>query len=318
MTHLTPLRILMPLPTHDFDPTEAAVTWKILCEAGHTVDFATPNGQRSTADPLMLTGQGLDPWGWIPGLNRLAMIGRMLRADRYGRAAYQQMAQDARFLHPKPYAALRVADYDALVLSGGHAQGVKSYLGSETLQSFVADYFDAKDAQGLHPPVAAICHGAVLAARSISKTTQRSVLYGHKTTALTWKFEKSAWHLTKYLARFWDPYYYRTYRESANEPVGYWGVEQEVTRALQSPSDFLDVATDAPYRWRKTSGMVRDRPDDARAAWVVTDGNYVSARWPGDVHTFAKQFVALLARYYPQSISADRPTGLARGAQDAD
>jgi hypothetical protein len=28
---------------------------------------------------------------------------------------------------------------------------------------------------------------------------------------------------------------------------------------------------------------------------VVRDGNYISARWPGDVHTFAKTFIAVLA-----------------------
>jgi hypothetical protein len=28
---------------------------------------------------------------------------------------------------------------------------------------------------------------------------------------------------------------------------------------------------------------------------VVRDGNYVSARWPGDAHTFAKTFAAVLA-----------------------
>ena len=27
-------------------------------------------------------------------------------------------------------------------------------------------------------------------------------------------------------------------------------------------------------------------------AWVVRDGNYVSARWPGDVFTFAQTFCA--------------------------
>jgi hypothetical protein len=27
---------------------------------------------------------------------------------------------------------------------------------------------------------------------------------------------------------------------------------------------------------------------------VVRDGNYVSARWPGDTHTFAKTFAAIL------------------------
>jgi hypothetical protein len=37
----------------------------------------------------------------------------------------------------------------------------------------------------------------------------------------------------------------------------------------------------------KSSGMVRDTATDPRPAFVVDDGAYVSARWPGDAHTFA-------------------------------
>jgi hypothetical protein len=37
----------------------------------------------------------------------------------------------------------------------------------------------------------------------------------------------------------------------------------------------------------KTSGMARDTATDSRPAFVVDDGSYVSARWPGDTHTFA-------------------------------
>lgn len=29
------MRVLMPLPDHDFDVTEVAVPWKVLSEAGH-------------------------------------------------------------------------------------------------------------------------------------------------------------------------------------------------------------------------------------------------------------------------------------------
>jgi hypothetical protein len=72
-------------------------------------------------------------------------------------------------------------------------------------------------------------------------------------------------------------------------------VQQEVTRALAGPQDFLDVPPDAPDYRRKTSGMVRDTFDDDRPAFVVRDGNYVSARWPGDVHAFVKTFAAALA-----------------------
>jgi len=71
-------------------------------------------------------------------------------------------------------------------------------------------------------------------------------------------------------------------------------VQAEVTRALAKPEDFLDVPRGAPDYRRKTSGLKRDTLHDARPAFVVEDGNYVSARWPGDVHTFAKTFAQLL------------------------
>jgi len=34
---------------------------------------------------------------------------------------------------------------------------------------------------------------------------------------------------------------------------------------------------------------------DERPAFLVQDGRYLSARWPGDVHTFAKTFSKMLA-----------------------
>ncbi len=282
------MNILMPLPSNDFDPTEAAVTWKILKAAGHTLEFATPDGMRACADPRMLSGEGLDPWGWIPGLRKLRLIGLLLRADRAGRHAYGELELDAHFLSPRRYDEVRGDQYDALVLPGGHAAGMRPYLESAVLQAFVADFFDSGK------PVAAICHGVLLAARSISTTTGRSVLYGRKTTALTWKLERSAWQLTKYLARFWDARYYRTYIESKGDAAGHWSVEMEVRRALASEHDFLDVPRDASAWFAKTSGVLRDRIDADRPAWVVHDGNYLSARWPGDAHTFAREFAHLL------------------------
>jgi hypothetical protein len=44
----------------------------------------------------------------------------------------------------------------------------------------------------------------------------------------------------------------------------------------------------------KNDGRHRDSITDERPAHVVIDGNYVSARWPGDAHTFAKRYVSLL------------------------
>lgn len=290
--------IIMPLPNHDFDPTEAAVCWRILHQAGHRVSFATPDGRRAHADPLMISGEGLDPWGCVPGLRRIRLVGLALRAQSGARAAYAAMEQTPEFLSPRRYDQLSVDDFDALVLPGGHAKRMRPYLEDKTLQAFVAAFFGTVDAQGRHKPIAAVCHGVLLAARSISPTTGRSVLHGRKTTALTWKLEKSAWNLTRFLVRFWDPLYYRTYFESAGEPPGYWSVESEVKRLLEKPEDFLDVPRGEAHFLAKTLGLARDSDTNPNPAWVVRDGNYISARWPGDVHSFARRFDALLKEYY--------------------
>ena len=143
--------------------------------------------------------------------------------------------------------------------------------------------------------VAAICHGVLLLARSVDPATGRSVLHGRKTTALTWAFERRAWQLTR-LTRFWDRDYYRTYTEESSQPVGYMSVQSEVTRALAKPADFCDVAPGS-QDWRlKTSGLARDSVADSRPAFVVEDGSYLSARWPGDTHTFAAMLSSKLNR----------------------
>jgi putative intracellular protease/amidase len=281
-------KVLIPIPARDFDPTEVAVPWRSLTLLGHQVVFATPDGRPGQADALMLTGQGLDPWGWMPGLKRLPLIGRALRANPEARAAYAEMAQSPAFRQPLAWDAVDAGAFDGLILPGGHrARGMTEYLESPVVQALAIAFFQAGK------PVGAICHGVLAAARARDPATGRSVLYGRKTTALTWSLERSAARLGGF-GRFWDPHYYRTYREQPGEPAGYMSVQQEVTRALSSPADFLDVAPDAPDRARKTSGLTRDSDADPSPAWVVSDRAYVSARWPGDAHLFAKTFAALL------------------------
>jgi len=282
-------RILIPLPHRDFDPSEVAVSWHTLYAAGHEVIFATPDGQPASADELMLSGVGLDPWGWLPGLNRLRVVGLLLRANADARKAYAAMLQDAAFRAPLCWDALDAAVFDGLLLPGGHrARGMREYLESPLLQKLVAAFFAADK------PVAAICHGVLLAARSRS-ANGKSVLFGRRTTALTWALETKAW-TTARISRFWDPLYYRTYAEAPGEPAGYMSVQQEVTRTLADPADFLDVPRDAPDYRRKTNGLARDSERDASPAFVVRDGNYLSARWPGDAHRFAREFSAMFAK----------------------
>jgi putative intracellular protease/amidase len=281
--------VLIPIPNQDFDPSEVAVSWSVLKRLGHSVTFATPDGRPGHADDLMLTGEGLDFWGFIPGLRRFTAVGRLMRANAPARAAYAAMERDAAFTSPLVWREVGLEDFDGLLLPGGHrARGMREYLESDILQKLVSEFFAAGR------PVAAICHGVLLAARSRTADGRHSVLFGQRTTALTWALERKGWMAGR-IFRFWDPNYYRTYDDGPGNPAGFMSVQQEVTRALARPEDFLDVPTDAPDYRRKSGGMVRDTFDDDRPAFIVRDGNYVSARWPGDAHTFARQFAEVLA-----------------------
>jgi putative intracellular protease/amidase len=289
-------RVVIPIPSRDFDPSEAAVSWSVLKRLNHSVVFATPDGKPGRADDLMLTGEGLDIWGFIPGLRHLVAVGRVMRANADARHAYAAMEGDPAFKTPMQWSEIRRQDFDGLLLPGGHrARGMREFLESEALQRLVGEFFAAD------LPVGAICHGVVLAARSRG-AGGRSVLYGRRTTALTWSFERKA-QIVGRVVRFWDPNYYRTYLDAPGEAAGHRSVQQEVTRALARPDDFLDVPTDAPDFRRKTDGLSRDTLDDDSAAFVVRDGNYVSARWPGDAHTFAKTFAGVL----PQDGTENEP-----------
>ena len=273
--------VLIPIPDRDFDPTEVAISWQVLRANGHRVVFATESGAPGVADDIMITGRGLDFWSALPVLSAITLVGRILRANKDARRAYQDMLASAEYQHPSSWAEITLDGIDGLLLPGGHrARGMRSYIDSDTLHRTVVDAF----ARGVI--VGAICHGVLLAARSVDPATGHSVLYGHRTTALTWALERTAWRLSR-ITRFWDPDYYRTYSEEPGQPSGYMSVQSEVTRALKNPTDFCDVERGSPHYRIKTSGMARDTATDARPAFVVDDGAYVSARWPGDTYTFA-------------------------------
>jgi putative intracellular protease/amidase len=281
-------KVLMPIPSRDFDPTEVAVSWSVLRGLGHAVAFATPDGKPGAADDIMVTGEGVDVWGFLPGLRKLSLVGRVLAANAQARAAYAAMLADPAFQAPMAWDQVAEADFDGLLLPGGHrARGMRAYLESPILQALVVGAF----ARGA--PVGAICHGVLLAARSLGRDG-RSVLFGRRTTALTWSLERAGWRMGR-VFRFWDPGYYRTYADGVGKPAGYMSVEAEVTRALARREDFLDVPSDDPQRAKKTGGLVRDTPEDSTPAFVIRDGSYVSARWPGDAHTFARLFAEVLS-----------------------
>lgn len=242
-------RVFLPLPDRDFDVTEVAVPWKLLREAGHEVVFATEAGATPACDPLLITG---------------VVFGKLgARADAI--ACYREMEQAPEFVSPTKWGECRAADFDALFLAGGHAPGMRQYLGSDVVQQLVAAFF-ATD-----KPIAAICHGVLVAARA-KRADGHSVLHGHRTTCLPKYMERAA-----YFSTFWRRgRYYRTYPAY---------VEDEVRAALAAPADFERGPRELSKRGTR---------DDDTHAFVVEDGRYVSGRWPGDAYLIARKLIARL------------------------
>ena len=116
----------MPLPDRDFDVTEVAVPWRVRSDAGHQVVFAT------------------ERQGTVPA----------------ARSLYEEMTKAPEFAATLAWAELEPASFDGLLLPGGHAPGMRQYLGSPVLRDRVAGFWR------LGRPVGAICHGVLVLART--------------------------------------------------------------------------------------------------------------------------------------------------------
>ncbi|MFJ8634069.1 type 1 glutamine amidotransferase domain-containing protein [Streptomyces sp. NPDC093568] len=245
------MRVLLPLPDRDFDVTEVAVPWRMLRDAGHEVVFATEyGGLPPQADPLLLSG---------------VLFGR-LGAEPEPKGFYRELTGEAGFRDPLAWEDVEPEAYDGLLLPGGHAPGMRQYLGSRVLQAKVGRFW----ATGR--PVGAICHGVLVLARALDPETGRSVIAGRRTTCLPKYMERGAYYLTGWRRGR----YYRTYPAY---------VQDEVTAALDHPAQFER----GPVELRRRGTATDDAP-----AFVVQDGRYLSARWPGDAYLFARRFIALL------------------------
>jgi putative intracellular protease/amidase len=242
-------RVLLPLPDVDFDPTEVSVPWKVLTRAGHDVVFATEKGATPACDPKLITG----------------VVFGQLGAKERTLEIYRELERAPAFAKPIAWSTIDPKAFDALVLPGGHAPGMKQFLDGKVLHEKVAAICAADK------PVGAICHGVLVLARATDESG-KSVLHGRRTTCLPKYMERIAYWSTAWKVGR----YYRTYDTS---------VEDEVKAALEKPGDFergpLTLFTHGT-----------DDTDDG--AFVVEDERYVSARWPGDAYLFAKRLLARL------------------------
>ena len=246
------MRVLVPLPDRDFDVTEVAVPWRILRDAGHEVVFATERaGTVPAADPRLLTGVLFGQLGAAPEAVR----------------CYSELTRSPEFSATVAWSEVDAAGFDGLLLPGGHAPGMRQYLGSAELRAQVLAFWQ------LGRPVGAICHGVLVLARTLDDGTGRSVLAGCQTTCLPKYMERAA-----YLATGWRlGRYYRTYPAY---------VEDEVRASLLDPG--------SQFKRGPVVLSARGTATDDRPAFVVQDGRYLSARWPGDAYLFARRFRDLL------------------------
>lgn len=242
-------RVLLPLPDTDFDTTEVAVPWRLLTDAGHEVVFATEAGATPACDPLLLTG----------------VLRGQLGAEPEPRGFYRQLLDDPRFRAPVRWGDVDVADFDALLLAGGHAPGMRQLLGSAALHEQVGAFW------ALERPVAAICHGVLLLARAADPRTGAPALAGVPTTCLPAYMELLAWGITAW--KLGD--YYRTYPQTVQDEVAAAGA-----RVQRGPITLF----------------TRGTADSDAGTFLVEHGRYVSGRWPGDAYALAR---ALIARLEP-------------------
>lgn len=242
----------MLLPNAEFDPTEAGVPWHVITAAGHEVFFATGDGTKAQCDQATLSGEGLG------GLLK-SLAAKPENAD-----IYRQMEASENFQNPQAWKDVNPDDFDALVLPGGHAPGMKPYLESEHVFDICRNFF-ARSA-----PVASICHGILALARSKDEGG-KSILHGYKVTGLNNFQENIAYKMTKKTMGE----HYRTY------PVS---VQDEVSQVLVSARDFKPGSILPAFGTAKNPNQ----------GFTVKYKNLISARWPGDAYKLAYGFVDML------------------------
>lgn len=232
--------VLIPLPDRDFDPTETATPWRVCVDRGWKATFATENGTVAAADPRLLMGFIRGPLG----------------AGPTGARDYKRMITTSEYQNPIRYSDINVDDYDALLLTGGHAPGMKQFLESKVLQGKVACFFQ----QG--KGVGAICHGVLVLARTVDPATGKSVLYDYRTTSLTKLLE-----MIGYASTFWLlGRRFRTYDTY---------VADEVKGVLRDKSQYSSGLIPFPH--------------------VVVDRNLVTSRyWLFDVVAYSMKFAEMV------------------------
>lgn len=189
-------------------------------------------------------------------------------------STYSEMAASEAFQNPLPYADVEPESFDGLLIPGGHAPGVKTMMES-SLAHKICCYFMENNL-----PLAAVCHGVLMLCRA-KGGNGHPLIHGKRTTALPASMELAAWAVTVP----WLGHYYRTYPTT---------VEAEVKQCVGPQGKFHK----GPFL------PLRDSKKSHRFGFTVRDGNYLSARWPGDCNKFSSDWLNLLYEFRDSQTTA--------------
>ena len=202
--------------------------WAILRDAGHQVVFATEKaGTVPAADPRLLTG---------------VLFGQ-LGAAAEARKLYYELTGTPEFGSTPAWADLDPAGFDGLILPGGHAPGMRQYLGSPVLSDKVGRFWRLAGRSG-RSATASWCWPAPATRPPAAACWPTAAPPACRST---WSaaYLVTAWRLGRY---------YRTYPAY---------VEDEVRAALDDPDASSSAGRSrcpARYRDRRLPRLCRPRP----------------------------------------------------------
>ena len=281
-----PKKILVPLPTIGYDPTETCVAVTLLKKyMGHTIVFATPDGKQS---------KGCDPHvrnGFVKGL--------LLKTKPEVVEFYNDMLAWEEYLHPIPYEDIVPKEYDALVLVGGHHPGMNTFLGSTILQEKISKFYTLSTTR----PIAAICHGTLCLSRATKKQDGgKSLLHGRRFTTLPKWLEYQGYLISNYMSGGLLPG--KEYQLSTTWPVF---VEDEIRKAIMDDGDGKATTELLIGPYDVLSPILPGNAQSpSRNAFVVVDDNndgerdgppLVTARFWSDSYLWAIKFGEVLEKY---------------------
>ena len=156
-------KVLMLLPENGSDPSETAVPYAMLKAAGYQVVFATASGKASKLDMLAYKSPFLLPD----------------RPNAEGRAAVTAMLASNEYKTPLSFdQALKKDDFAGLVVPGGEGKGMPAFLSNGRAHDIVRKF------HGKKLPAAFLCHGALMAARTVDPRTGKSIVHGQRVTTI--------------------------------------------------------------------------------------------------------------------------------------